>query len=431
MTQYPDKHALVTLLGSVSLFHNADNYVLQQLAGKIIFTSYDSGETIIQKGEVGQTMYIIISGSLKVHDDEHQVAVLESGDFFGELSILDSEPRSMSVTAITDAVLGSIDRSSFYEVLEEFPGMTKEIIAVLNKRLRGQNEVLITEFKSREEQLKELVKIRTLELEEKNNELENAMINLKKSQQQLIQSEKLASLGQLTAGIAHEIQNPLNFVNNFSQFSVELVDEIIASKSDEERTEIGNDLRLNLEKIFHHGKRADSIVRNMLEHSRAGAGEKHLTDVNALCDEYFNLTYQGMRANNPDFNCIVEKKLATDIPKIELVSQDISRVLINIFNNAFYAVKKSSDAKVFVETALKNGVLRISVSDNGTGIPANILEKIFEPFFTTKPAGEGTGLGLSLSHDIIKSYGGEITVESKQGKGTTFIISLPEATTTV
>lgn len=425
MSQYPNKHALVSLLSGVSLFQNADNYILQQLAGKIIFTAYNAGETIIRKGEVGQTMYIIISGKLKVHDDEHQVAVLDSGDFFGELSILDSEPRSMSVSAIDDAVLGSIDRKSFYEVLTEFPDITKDIIAVLNKRLRGQNDLIVKEFKTREDQLKELVKIRTLELEEKNKELEHAMVNLKKSQQQLIQSEKLASLGQMSAGIAHEIQNPLNFVNNFSQFSVVLVDEILASKTDEDRLEIGNDLRTNLEKIFHHGKRADSIVRNMLEHSRTSAGERQLTDMNALCDEYFNLTYQGMRGNDPNFNCSIERELDPNLQKIELVSQEISRVLVNIFNNAFYAVRNRTGAKVSLKTTNQNGQLLILVKDNGIGIADSILEKIFEPFFTTKPTGEGTGLGLSLSYDIIKSNGGEIKVESKEGFGTTFIISLP------
>ena len=421
----PDLNKLVELLRSISLFQNVNDTALQKLAGKTIFISFKAGQTIIRKGEMGHTMYIISSGRLKVHDDEHQVALLEQGDFFGELSILDSEPRSMSVTALSDAVLGSIKKDSFYEVLEEFPGLTKDIIAGLNKRLRGQNEVIISEFKTREEQLKELVRQRTQELEEKNNELELTMSNLKKSQQQLIQSEKLASLGQLTAGIAHEIQNPLNFVNNFSQFSTELVDEIIAAQTDVERNEIGNDLRLNLEKIYHHGKRADSIVRNMLEHSRSGVGEKSLEDINALCEEYFNLSFQGMRGNYPDFNCSLERILAHDLPKIDIVSQEISRVLINLFNNAFYAVKKKQNAKVVLKTAMQGDNLIIVVGDNGIGIPQNIINKIFEPFFTTKPTGEGTGLGLSLSHDIIKSYGGEILVESKEGEGTTFTVVLP------
>ena len=387
MASNPDLNKLVDLLRSISLFHNASDSILHKLAGKTVFTAFKEGETIIKKGEMGQTMYIISSGKLKVHDDEHQVALLSKGDVFGELSILDSEPRSMSVTALTDAVLGSIEKESFYEVLEEFPGLTKDIISVLNKRLRGQNDLLISEFKTREDQLTELVRKRTLELEVKNNQLELTMSNLKKSQQQLIQSEKLASLGQLTAGIAHEIQNPLNFVNNFSQFSTELVDEIIAAKTDEERNEIGNDLRINLEKIFHHGKRADSIVRNMLEHSRSGAGERHSEDINALCEEYFNLSFQGMRGNNPDFNCILEKNITSDSLMFSVVSQEISRVLINIFNNAFYAVKKKQNAKVTLKTIKQNNNLIISVSDNGIGIPLSSMNKIFEPFFTTKPTG--------------------------------------------
>ena len=425
MKKNPDKDSLIQFLSKISLFQKADDKALSQLADKIVFTTYNTNETIIKKSDVGSTMYLIFEGDAKVHDGEHQVATLKEGDFFGELSLLDSEPRSMSVTAIKTSILGSISRSDFYDVLKEFPDMTKDIIAALNKRLRNQNEVLISEFKTREEQLQELVKIRTHELEQKNIELESALENLQKSQVQLIQSEKLASLGKLTAGIAHEIQNPLNFVNNFSQFSIDLAEEILGAISQEDRIEIGNDLKLNLTKIHHHGKRAESIVRNMLDHARTSKGPKQLTDINSLCDEFLNLTYHGTRANYPDFNCEIVRDFAPDLPKIEIVTQEISRVLINLLNNAFYAIRERSDGKIFVKTELKNKNLVLTIHDNGAGIEKEIIAKIFEPFFTTKPTGEGTGLGLSLSYDIIKSHGGEIEVESEPQKSATFIITLP------
>jgi signal transduction histidine kinase len=320
-------------------------------------------------------------------------------------------------------------------VLEEFPEMTKDIIAALNQRLRNQNHVLISEFKNKEEKLQDLVKIRTNELEQKNTELVHTLSELKKSQQQLIQSEKLASLGQLTAGIAHEIQNPLNFVNNFSIFSNELIKEIKEAKTDQERNEILGELEINLEKIHHHGKRADSIVKNMLEHSRKNSGEKQQINVNALSTEYFNLAFHGMRANNAEFNCSIEKELAKDLPLIHAIPQDISRVLLNLFNNAFYSVRQKADeclikkqvfnAVVSLTTQNLGDAVLIKIKDNGTGIPNAIREKIFLPFFTTKPSGQGTGLGLSLSYDIVVAHGGTITLDSEEGEGAEFVIKLP------
>ncbi len=433
MQTHPDKETLVRFLSKVSLFSKADSTILNHLAEKTVLSSFAAGNTVIKKGDIGNTMYLIFSGQLKVHDGEHEVARLSSGSFFGELSLLDSEPRSMSVSALEPAVLGSISRNDFYEVLLEYPGMTKDIIGELNSRLRNQNELLISEFKNKEEKLQELVKLRTRELEDKNNQLEQAMDELKKSQQQLIQSEKLASLGQLTAGIAHEIKNPLNFVNNFSHFSNELIKEIKEAKTDEERNEILGELEINLEKINHHGKRADSIVKNMLEHSRKSSGEKQEIDLNALCTEYLNLSYHGMRANNSEMNCKLEKNLAKDMPAIKIIPQDISRVLINLFNNAFYALIEKSKVIpagkyspcISLTTEHNKQSVIIRICDNGTGIPEAIREKIFTPFFTTKPTGQGTGLGLSLTYDIIKAHGGEITVSSKEGEGSEFVITLP------
>ncbi len=426
------KEDLISYLSNVSLFSKADVSVLNQLADITTINTFEIDSRVITKGEEGNAMYLILSGKCKVHDGEHVVAELKKGEFFGELSLLDSEPRSMSVSTLDASVLGSISRNEFYDVLKKFPEMTRDIIAVINKRLRNQNDVLIREFTGREEQLKEQVRQRTLELQQKNELLEVAMDDLKKSQQQLVQIEKLASLGQLIAGIAHEIQNPLNFVNNFSQLSKELVQESKEAESQEERDEILEDLEKNLEKINHHGRRADSIVKNMLEHSRAGSGEKQSTDINQLCREYVNLAYQGMRANNPDFNCDLKVETDDSLPMIKVVAQDISRVFLNIINNALYALnerkkKEGSDyLPVFkLKTSQEGNKILITIDDNGTGIPEAIQKKVFEPFYTTKPTGQGTGLGLSLSFDIVNSHGGEISFVSESDKGTTFSIRLP------
>ncbi|HEY2726803.1 MAG TPA: ATP-binding protein [Parafilimonas sp.] len=281
-------------------------------------------------------------------------------------------------------------------------------------------------------------KILQEEVKRQTSEIRTTLDNLKSTQQQLIQSEKMASLGELTAGIAHEIQNPLNFVNNFSEVSNELIEELKIKNEelkieDEQVNELLNDIKLNLEKINHHGKRADAIVKNMLQHSRQTKSVKEPTDINALCDEYLRLSYHGLRAKDKDFNADFKTNFDETIGKINIVPQDIGRVLLNLFNNAFYAVNEkkklianSYQPQAEVKTRLINDKVEITVSDNGNGIPASIKDKIFQPFFTTKPTGEGTGLGLSLSYDIItKEHNGTIKAESKEGKGSEFIILLP------
>jgi signal transduction histidine kinase len=276
-------------------------------------------------------------------------------------------------------------------------------------------------------------------LQQQKEKVESTLSELKSTQAQLIQSEKMASLGELTAGIAHEIQNPLNFVNNFSEVSNELMNEMLdeADKGHQGEVKIiASDVKQNLEKIIHHGKRADAIVKSMLQHSRKSTGQKEPTDINALCDEYLRLSYHGMRAKDKSFNSDIKTGFDHTIHKINIIPQDIGRVLLNLFNNAFYAVSEKLKAEsamqnadykptVSVQTEKINDKIEIRVSDNGNGIPQNITEKIFQPFFTTKPTGQGTGLGLSLSYDIIKANGGEIKVETKAGEGSTFIISLP------
>ncbi|HEY4324416.1 MAG TPA: ATP-binding protein [Mucilaginibacter sp.] len=268
------------------------------------------------------------------------------------------------------------------------------------------------------------------------DKLKETVAELKNTQQQLIQTEKLASLGELTAGIAHEIQNPLNFVNNFSEVNMELVDEIeeiLGKHNNAEISDLSKIIKQNLEKILHHGKRADAIVKNMLQHSRINSGERQETDINKLTEEFVRLSYYGMRAKDRDFNAAILTNFASNLPPITVNQQDIGRVLINVFNNAFYAVhlKQKTGGTPFqpeirVETLLSDNFIDIKVQDNGTGIPKAIKDKILEPFFTTKPTGEGTGLGLSLSYDIlVKGYGGKINIESEEGKYSEFTISIP------
>lgn len=288
-------------------------------------------------------------------------------------------------------------------------------------------------------QLERMVAERTATLSQQAQELQVALDELKTTQAQLIQSEKMASLGELTAGIAHEIQNPLNFVTNFSDVSAELVQELLEEQQRPDRdadleAELLQDLKQNLEKITHHGQRAASIVRGMLEHSRQSTGERQPTDINTLADEYLRLAYHGLRAKNKSFNATINTFFDPAVGSIEAVSQDLGRVLLNLFTNAFYAVQKRQEAAGagFVPTVSlvtrRNaaGEVEIRVRDNGTGIPEDVRQKIFQPFFTTKPTGEGTGLGLSLSYDIVtKGHGGTLEVESAEGQGTEFIITLP------
>jgi two-component system, NtrC family, sensor kinase len=275
----------------------------------------------------------------------------------------------------------------------------------------------------------------TIQKQKAKTKIEKAYLELKSTQAQLIQSEKMASLGELTAGIAHEIQNPLNFVNNFSELNKELLVEMneeIEKGNYEEVKTIAKDVKDNEEKINHHGKRADAIVKGMLQHSRASTGQKELTDINALTDEYLRLSYHGMRAKDNSFNATMNTDFDASIGKINIVPQDIGRVLLNLYNNAFYAVTEKAkqqpngyEPTISVTTKKLNNKVEITVKDNGNGIPQKVIDKIFQPFFTTKPTGVGTGLGLSLSYDIIKAHGGEIKVSTKEGEGSEFIIQLP------
>jgi signal transduction histidine kinase len=291
----------------------------------------------------------------------------------------------------------------------------------------------------------------SLKLSQEKLRLEAALTELQATQTQLIQKEKLASLGELTAGIAHEIQNPLNFVNNFSELSVDLVkdlkDELKRPDKDETYIdELFDDLSQNQEKINHHGKRASSIVKGMLEHSRTSTGMKELTDINKLADEYLRLSYHGLRAKDKSFNANFTTDFDENLPKIQVVPQDMGRVLLNLINNAFYAVNQRASQirsgnfesslnvgssenytpSVSVTTKQSENAIEIQVKDNGTGMPESVRAKVFQPFFTTKPTGQGTGLGLSLAYDIVtKGHGGIFEIDTKEGEYTSFIIKLP------
>jgi signal transduction histidine kinase len=278
-----------------------------------------------------------------------------------------------------------------------------------------------------------------IKLQAEKKRAEEALKELRATQNQLIQAEKMASLGELTAGIAHEIQNPLNFINNFSDVSTELLEELkeeIQNKNFDDVKVIADDVKNNLTKILHHGKRADAIVKGMLQHSRSNSGQKEPTDINALADEFLRLAYHGLRAKDNSFNALLKTDYDSSIGKINIVPQDIGRVILNLITNAFYAVNerlsqakasgnKAYEPAVWVTTKKTADTIQISIKDNGNGIPQRVLDKIFQPFFTTKPTGEGTGLGLSLSYDIIKAHGGELKVETKENEGAEFIINIP------
>ncbi|MCC3160690.1 histidine kinase [Hymenobacter sp. 15J16-1T3B] len=357
-----------------------------------------------------------------------------------------------SLIELLVAFFGKSLLKSYNEVFDTSQGFTIIWLVTFVLIARNQKKHLERERLEREKevqekrrieaensQLERMVAERTATLTQQAQELQHALDELKTTQDQLIQSEKMASLGELTAGIAHEIQNPLNFVTNFSDVSAELVQELLEEQQRPDRdpdleAELLADLKQNLEKITHHGQRAASIVRGMLEHSRQSSGERQPTDVNTLADEYLRLAYHGLRAKNKAFNATINTFFDPSVGKIEAVSQDLGRVLLNLFTNAFYAVQKRQETAGagFVPTVgvttRRNaaGDVEIRVRDNGTGIAEEVRQKIFQPFFTTKPTGEGTGLGLSLSYDIVtKGHGGTLDVDSEVNQGTEFIITLP------
>ena len=315
---------------------------------------------------------------------------------------------------------------------------SQKITLEKERLLREEEERAKHLIEAQNAELERLVVERTAALTHQTAELRAALADLRAAQVQLVQAEKMASLGELTAGIAHEIQNPLNFVNNFADVSLEMLVELREEQARQQRepkleAELLNDIAQNLQKIHHHGQRAASIVKGMLEHSRASTGERLPTNVNHLAEEYLRLAYQGLRAKDKSFNATLTTEFESTLPEVEAIGSDLGRVLLNLFSNAFYAVRqrqlKGEPGYIPTVTVITRQVqdqVEIRVYDNGMGIPEAMRQKIFQPFFTTKPSGEGTGLGLSLSYDIVtQGHGGTLTVNSQDGKYTEFLISLP------
>jgi len=327
--------------------------------------------------------------------------------------------------------ISDAEKESLFKVIKEADKNHSMIQFKLERVEKDRNTLSIM----LQESIEDLQK-KSLVIEDANKALTQTLEELKTTQVQLIQSEKMASLGELTAGIAHEIQNPLNFVNNFSEVSNELIEEMceqLEKGNSEEAKAIANEIKMSLEKINLHGKRADGIVKSMLQHSRTSTGKKEPTDINVLADEYLRLAYHGLRAKDKSFNAAIKTDYDESIGLVKIISQDIGRVILNLITNAFYAVMEKKklhptgyEPTVTVSTKKIDNKIIVEVKDNGTGISQKAIDKIFQPFFTTKPTGQGTGLGLSLSYDIVtKGHGGELKVETKEGESTAFSVILP------
>ena len=425
---------LIEVLRKVKLFSHISPPVIEPLANKMSLINYTANQPVFNKGDVGDSLYFIVSGNVKLHEEDMTIAEMKAGDFFGEFSLLDNEPRSLSVTCTVDSVLAALHRNDFYQVINDHPESTKNIIEALIKRIRDQNNKVFGYLKGREKELADEVERKTLDLQKKNNELVDTLEKLKITQQQLVMKEMLASLGQLTAGIAHTIKNPLNFVHNFAVISTDLIGEILVAKSDDERKTLLSDLKQNLEKINSHGMRANSIVENMLQHSVIGSGEKYLVNINELAESVAHIAYKTFQSGMSGFSCDIQKELGTGIPDILISAKEISRVLLNILNNAFYStnekfkheLSKSAYLPVInIRTRFDGKCIIISIKDNGLGIPKELQERIFEPFFTTKISVQSNGLGLSMSNEIIKMYKGEIKLTGSTENNTEFVITLP------
>ncbi len=434
------------------IYKQADNALL---ATKF---SNDSLQIRRQIGDKrGETEILLFLASLHKEQPEHSDKIF---NWYSSALNISEEIKGIDLLSKTRFALYGYYRQAgkFKEAIEQLE-LHNELEKELHKNSVDQKIQNLEISHKAEEAKKETdnMRIRNKELNDLNAEireqkekLETSLSNLKSAQAQLIQSEKMASLGELTAGIAHEIQNPLNFVNNFSEINKEMLEELKAERlkqkaerDEQAEDELINDVIKNEEKINHHGKRADAIVKNMLQHSRSSSALKEPADINALADEYLRLSYHGLRAKDKTFNATINTDFDSSVEKVNIIPQNIGRVLLNLYNNAFYTVQQKQkeiaskelpsfenlatlyEPTVSVTTKKTGDKVEIKVSDNGNGIPEKIVDKIFQPFFTTKPTGQGTGLGLSLSYDIIKGHGGDIKVESKVDVGTTFIIQLP------
>ena len=418
---------------------------LEKRSAEVWSTTITDGNRVVQvSGDESLDIHPLLAGIydawLKQEDFEYILEGKDLNDYYEALTHVNYKlPESQSLVSGNEEI-----KQYFFNTLFPAGGLfafsdtafSDETRNVM-RRFAHVFDLTYTRFNDLKlaEQQTEQAKLDLIKLQAEKKRAEEALKELRSAQALLIQSEKMASLGELTAGIAHEIQNPLNFVNNFSEVSYELLDEMNAeiTKGDMIAAKaIASDIQQNLEKIATHGKRADAIVKSMLQHSSSSSGIKEPTNINALADEYLRLAYHGLRAKDISFNASMKTDFDETIGSIDIISQDIGRVILNLITNAFYAVAEKRklgleayEPTVTVSTKKKKDHVEIRVSDNGNGIPPGLVDKIFQPFFTTKPTGQGTGLGLSLSYDIVKAHGGELKAESKEGEGAVFVIQIP------
>lgn len=426
------------ILKKIELFADTPEAVLNQLWNTISKRTYEKDEVIIQKGDAGDSMFIISSGKVKVHDYEHAFSELTEGNFFGELSLLDSEPRTRTVTTLEPTEVLCIKQNDFYEVMIHQPEVMKAIIHVLTRRLRNQNKVLSDEYKNREQELTELVEQRTLDLKLKNEELIAALQRLKDAEGQLVHSEKMASLGQLTAGIAHEINNPINFITaNIAPLKRDIEDtlavlsayqkETLGLNKTPEAELLTEDLDLPyslkeipklIEGIEEGASRTAQIVKNLKNFSRLDENDRKT----AWLEEGLDSTLMLLRSRLELTNITVEK-FYRKTPLMLCYPGQLNQVFMNLLSNAIDALDEVGI--ITITTGTEDDMAFVSIRDNGPGIPQEIQSKIFEPFFTTKEVGKGTGLGLSISYGIIEKHNGTLEVTSVENEGTQFLIKLP------
>ena len=434
----PVMHALTLLVTEWVLRRKVSGITIAILAtmpvasgmGHVFNISWPFG--VVEMALLGYFGYLLITCRKTIRGAEWSVVIAMTVLTLGSLTWVFLHKYYLDTFIIYENVLKSV-------VMLSAPILLLLYVALSYKRILDERQEEAQKVMRITEEKRQLLEEQNILLEtqvaERTRDLEQSLADLRATQSQLIQSEKMASLGELTAGIAHEIQNPLNFVNNFSELNRELLEElehVLPTGHAAEASALVKDIRDNEEKILHHGRRADGIVKGMLQHSRTGSGTKEPTDLNLLVDEYLRLAYHGLRAKDKSFNATFTADLDPKLPKVDVVPQDIGRVVLNLINNAFYAVseKQRKGAPDYVPTVnvktLHTGdTVEIDVTDNGGGIPESIRAKIFQPFFTTKPTGQGTGLGLSLSYDIVKAHGGTLATGPTPGDGTTFRISLP------